>query len=99
MEAKAAFRDRPDEQVAILDALCDRAGDGMTVFELRAAVDNDIDTIEAALADLKDDNLITVEQEGQTVRVYPHDRVVPDPGESPADEPGILDALRRRIGL
>lgn len=99
MEAKPEFRDRPADQVAVLDALCDRAGDGMTVLELRAAVDADIDAIEAALAVLKEANLITVEQQNGSVRVYPHDRVVPDPSEIPDEDPGIFEKVRRRIGL
>lgn len=99
MEAKSEFRDRPGDQVAVLDALCDRAGDGMTVLELRAAVDTDIDAIEAALSELKDARLITVEQQNGSVRVYPHDRVVPDPKTVPDDDPGLFEKVRRRIGL
>jgi predicted transcriptional regulator len=99
MKARREFRDREDVEVAVLDALVDRGGEGMTVFELRAAVDVDIDTLEAALAELKDDSLISVEAgEGRTV-VLPDDRVVPDPGEAPDDEESLLDAVRDRLGL
>ena len=99
MAAKSEYRDRPDVEVAVLDALVDRGGEGMTVLELRAAVDADIDAIEDALSTLKDDSLITVKSTEQ-VRVYPHDRVVPDP-EAPDEEPtgGLVDAIRNRLGL
>ncbi len=101
MAAKPEYRDRPDVQVALLDALVDRGDEGMTVLELRAAVDADIDAIEDALAELKADALITVETKAnERVRVYPHDRVVPDPeadGESPPR--GMVDAIRDRLGL
>jgi len=98
MQAKREFRDREDVEVAVLDALVDRGGDGMTVFELRAAADVDIDTLEDALAELKDDSLISVEtDEGRTV-VLPADRVIPDPTEAP-DEDSLLDAVRDRLGL
>ncbi|SMO39440.1 DUF6432 family protein [Halorubrum cibi] len=99
MAAKSEYRDRPDVQVALLDALVDRGDEGMTVLELRAAVDADIDAVEDALSALKEDSLITVES-GERVRVYPHDRVVPDP--DPGDEEpagGLLETLRRRLGL
>ncbi|GAA0520857.1 hypothetical protein SAMN04488066_12138 [Halorubrum aquaticum] len=99
MAAKSEYRDRPDVQVALLDALVDRGDEGMTVLELRAAVDADIDAVEDALSALKSDSLITVES-GERVRVYPHDRVVPDPdpGES---EPtgGLVETIRKRLGL
>ncbi|MDZ5812120.1 DUF6432 family protein [Halorubrum sp. AD140] len=99
MAAKPEYRDRPDVEVALLDALVDRGDEGMTVLELRAAVDADIDAVEEALAALKDDSLITVES-GERVRVYAHDRVVPDPDE-PAEAPpgGLVDTIRDRLGL
>jgi len=100
MGAKAEFRDRPEVEVAVLDALVGRAEEGMTVFELRAAVDADIDRIEAALSRLKEDGLITVDREDGRVRVYPHDRVVPDPDAAAEhDDAGLVDRLRRRLGL
>ena len=99
MKAKREFRDRPDVQVTVLDALVDHREDGMTVFELRAAADVDIDTLEEALADLKDDALISVEtSDGRTV-VLPADRVVPDPADPPDDDGGLVDAVRDRLGL
>ncbi|WP_058367451.1 DUF6432 family protein [Haloparvum sedimenti] len=99
MAAKAEFRDRPDVEVALLDALVDRGEEGMTVFELRAAVDADIDRVEEALSALKEDRLITVEQGDSRLRIYPHDRVVPDPDASEDDEPGVLESIRRKLGL
>ena len=98
MAAKREFRDRDDAEVAVLDALVDRGEEGMTVLELRAAVDTDIERIEAALSSLKDDALIEAEQEGDRVRIYPDDRVVPDPGQA-AEERSVFDAIRDRIGL
>ncbi|WP_435070222.1 DUF6432 family protein [Haloplanus sp. C73] len=98
MKAKREFRDREDVEVAVLDALVDRGSDGMTVFELRAAVDGDIDDLEDALAELKDDSLISVETEDEKTVVLPDDRVVPDPAEAP-DDTSLLDALRDRFGF
>ncbi|EMA65161.1 hypothetical protein C461_15005 [Halorubrum aidingense JCM 13560] len=99
MAAKPEYRDRPDVEVALLDALVDRGDEGMTVLELRAAVDADIDAIEEALSALKADSLITVESQ-ERVRVYPHDRVVPDPDEQTDAAPGgLVDAVRDRLGL
>ena len=99
MAAKPEYRDRPDVEVAVLDALVDRGGEGMTVLELRAAVDADIDAIEEALSALKADSLTTVESDDR-VRVYPDDRVVPDP-ETDGGPPkrGIVESIRRRLGL
>jgi hypothetical protein len=99
MAAKSEYRDRPDVQVALLDALVDRGDEGMTVLELRAAVDADIDAVEDALSALKEDSLITVES-GDRVRVYPHDRVVPDPEPDEAKPTGgLLESIRERLGL
>jgi len=99
MAAKPEYRDRPDVQVALLDALVDRGDEGMTVLELRAAVDADINAIEDALAALKADSLIIVESNDR-VRVYPHDRVVPDPASNAtAADDSFVDAIRRRLGL
>jgi DNA-binding transcriptional ArsR family regulator len=99
MKAKREFRDRGEVEVAVLDALVDRGGDGMTVFELRAAVDVDIDTLETALSELKADALISVERDDGRTVVLTDDRVVPDPTEMPDDDEGLLDAIRDRLGL
>lgn len=99
MAAKPEYRDRDEVEVGVLDALVDRAEDGMTVLELRAAVDADIDRLETALGELKDDDLIRVEQGDSRVTIYPADEVVPDPGEAPENDQSLLDAIRDRIGL
>ncbi|MFB6129408.1 MAG: DUF6432 family protein [Salinigranum sp.] len=99
MRARREFRNRKEIDVSILDALVDRAEDGMTVFELRAAVDADIDAIEEALSRLKSEGLISVETENERVVIMPDDRVVPDPQENPEGEPGILDVVREKLGL
>lgn len=100
MRAKREFRDREEVEVAVLDALVERGEEGMTVFELRAAVDEDIDAIETALAALKEDSLISVDAADATDRVVivPDDRVVPDPEDFEQEE-GLFDSLRERFGL
>lgn len=95
MQAKAAYRDRAESEVAVLDALADRQDDGMTVFELRSRVDVDIDTLEAALAELKADDLIEVTEEGDRTVILPDETVV-GPEENDG-EPGFLEELRRRL--
>jgi DNA-binding transcriptional ArsR family regulator len=99
MKARREFRNRRDVEVAVLDALVDRAEEGMTVFELRAAVDADIDTLEEALADLKNDGLIVVEDDDDRVRIRPAEKVVPDPNENPGNDRSLVDQLRDRFGL
>lgn len=95
MRAKPAYRDRDDTEVAVLDALADRADDGMTVFELRTRVDADIDTLEAALAGLKEDDLIDVEEGDERTLIRPEEGVV-GPVE-PDDGVDLLEAIRRRL--
>lgn len=97
MKARREFRSREEVDVAVLDALVDRAEDGMTVFELRSEVEADIDEIETALPRLKDDGLIEVEEGDQRTRIFPADRVVPDPGEMEDDPVSLVDELRRRL--
>jgi hypothetical protein len=99
MRARREFRDRRDVEVEVLDALVDRADEGMTVFEVRAAVDTDIDDIEAALASLKQDGLISVRDGEDRVVILVDDRVVPDPDADRHEEQGFLDAVRERLGL
>ena len=99
MRARREFRNRQEVEVAVLDALVDRAGEGMTVFEVRAAVDTDIDHIEEALAALKRDDLISVENGSEQVTIKVADRVVPDPEAEHHDDQGVLDAIRDRFGL
>ena len=95
MRAKPEFRDRDDTEVAVLDALADRRDEGMTVFELRSQVDADIDALEDALSDLKEDGLIEVTDEGERTLILPEDGVVGpvDPG----DEESVVDWVRDRL--
>ncbi len=96
MQARQEFRSREETEVAILDALVNRATDGMTVFELRAAVETDIDNLERALAALKADNLITAEQTGSRTVIRPAPRVVPDESE-PEETDSLLEWVRKRL--
>jgi len=98
MGAKPEYRDRPTVEVDILDALVGHADEGMTVLELRAVVDSDIDSIETALSTLKDDGLITVHERDGTVRIQPADHVI-DTNPVPDDDPSLVEALRDRLGL
>ncbi|WP_302082280.1 DUF6432 family protein [Salinibaculum rarum] len=95
MQAKPEYRDRDDAEVAVLDALADRAQEGMTVFELRSHVDVDIDRLEDALAELKSDDLITVDDADDRTVIVPEDHVV-GPAD-PDDDPGFVDEIRRRL--
>ena len=96
MRAKREYRKRERTQVAVLDALVERTEDGMTVFELRAAVSAEIDDLEDALSHLKRDDLITVEKaDGRTV-IKPDQRVVPETPED-GDESSIADWVRERM--
>lgn len=96
MALKGEFRDRPDVQIAVLDALVGRSEEGMTVFELRSRVDVDIDDLEDALAELRQDRLILVEETGNRTVIRPADRVVPEP-DGAADDRTVLDELRDRL--
>jgi hypothetical protein len=97
MKARREFRSRDDVDVAVLDALVDRAEDGMTVFELRSEAEADIDDIETALPRLQDDGLIEVEEGDQRTRIYPADRVVPDPGEMDDQPASLVEEIRRLL--
>ncbi|SEW11467.1 DUF6432 family protein [Halobacterium jilantaiense] len=98
MPAKREYRDRPGTEVAVLDALVERANGGMTVFELRASVDADIDGIEDALGSLTSDGLVHAEESDGRTKFTVDDRVVPSP-EDESHEDSIFDAIKRRIGL
>ncbi|WP_121741775.1 DUF6432 family protein [Natronorubrum halophilum] len=98
MRAKREFRDRGSTEVAVLDALVDRANDGMSVFELRAAVEVDIDELEQALSMLKQDGLIVVESGANETVIKPDERVVPDiPTDEDDDAQSIGEWLRERL--
>ena len=95
MQAKQEYRDRDEAQVAVLDALADRADEGMTVFELRTQVEVDIDTLEEALADLKEDDLIEADEaDGRTMIVPDNDVIGPVEDEETG---GLIDEIRRRL--
>jgi len=94
MQAKPEYRDRDDDEVAVLDALADRAEDGMTVFELRSHVDLEIDDLETALAELKADGLISADKDDERTVVVPDERVV---GTQQQDEDSSLSWLRDRL--
>ncbi|SEH13132.1 hypothetical protein SAMN04487967_1168 [Natronorubrum sediminis] len=97
MRAKREYRDREETEVAILDALVDRVDDGMTVFELRADVEVDIDELESALATLNDDGLISVESNTSQTVIKPADRVVPDVPTDEEETQTIGEWLRERL--
>ena len=97
MRAKREYRDRDETEVAVLDALADRHQEGMTVFELRSRADVSIDRIEDALAALKADELIEVEDNGERTVILPHDDVVGD--DEPENEESFLDQLRKRLPI
>lgn len=99
MQAKRAYRDRDDTEVAVLDALVDRTEEGMTVFELRTGVEADIDELETALAELKDAGLIAVENADGPMRIYPDDQVVPEFDAEEATETSLIERLKRKFGL
>ena len=99
MQAKPEYRDRDAAEVTVLDALVNRHEEGMTVFELRSGTDLGIDTIETALGDLKDADLIRVEEEPGRTRIYPDERVVPDPGEAAGTERSFVDRMLERLPL
>ncbi|MFB6295971.1 MAG: DUF6432 family protein [Halobacteriales archaeon] len=97
MNAKRAVHSREtDAEEAILEALIERGEEGMTVLELRASVDEDIDAIEAGLTELKRDALIEVDRDDGTTVIYPDERVMPENGAAD-QESSILDAIRDRL--
>jgi len=97
MRAKPEYRDRDDTEVAVLDALADRREEGMTVFELRSRTEENIDRIEDALASLKADGLIEVQDNGERTVILPGEGVV---GEvKPDEDESILDQIRKRLPL
>lgn len=96
MRASRDLRDRGAVQSAVIDALVDRGDEGMTVLELRAAVDADIESIETALSTLKEDDLIDVATDGGDTVIRPDDRVMPAPDEEPS-KPSLVDWLRGQL--
>lgn len=98
MKAKREYRDREEVEVAVLDALVDRNDDGMTVFEIRSRVDVDIDELETALANLKEDELIEANEGDHRTLISPADRVIPDPDEE-VEDPTFVDRIIERLPL
>jgi DNA-binding transcriptional ArsR family regulator len=98
MKARREFRDRPETEVAVLDALVERNEEGMTVLELRASTEVDIDHLEEALSNLKRANLIHAEDRGDRTVITVDDAVLPH-GDTPEPEPSIFERLRDRLGL
>ncbi|QGN07793.1 MarR family transcriptional regulator [Halorhabdus sp. CBA1104] len=98
MQVKPEYRTREETEVAVLDALAERAEDGMTVFEIRSRVSVDIDRLETALADLKADDLIeaTEEDDGRTVIVPDEDVIGP---ESDEQSPSLFERVRDQFGV
>lgn len=96
MRAKREYRNRDETQVSVLDALADRRDEGMTIFELRSRVDADIDELETALADLKDDGLIQANDDGERTVIVPEDHAI---GQyDPDDDQSFLDQIRNWFG-
>jgi predicted transcriptional regulator len=100
MQAKREYRRRDATEVAVLDALVDRREEGMTVLDLRAHVDADIDDLEEALGSLKGDGLIEADASGERTYIYPADRAVPDGSpEHASEDPSLAERLREWIPL
>lgn len=97
MRAKPEYRSRDETEVAVLDALADRHKEGMTVFEIRSRADVTIDEIEDALAALKADDLIVVENNDERTVILPEEHVV-GPVETDEDQ-SFLEQLRERLPL
>ncbi|MXR51554.1 MarR family transcriptional regulator [Halovenus sp. WSH3] len=97
MRAKEQYRDRDETEVAVLDALADRMETGTTVFDLRALVEEDIDTLEQALAELNEDGLIEVtEKNGRTV-IFAKEHAIGNGTAPDEDDSDFLEEIRRRF--
>lgn len=90
------YRDRDEEEVTILDALCDRPDSGMTIFELRSRVDVDIETLEPALNNLREDGLIEVDYGEDRSVIRPDDSVMPENDQQSGPD-GWVGRIRRRL--
>ena len=89
--------DRTSTEKAVLEALVNRGREGMTVLELRAAVEAEIDELEGALGQLKEDRLITVDYPDGSAVITPAERVVPD--DDGDEERTFTEWLRDRLPL
>jgi DNA-binding transcriptional ArsR family regulator len=99
MKLRREYRRRDETEVAILEALVDRYGEGMTVFELRSHVGADIDELEMALADLKEDDLISASEDGNRTLITIEDSVVQANGEEEEAPADIFQRILDRLGL
>jgi hypothetical protein len=97
MRAKPEYRDRDETEVAVLDALAERNGDGMTVLAIRTAVDADIDRLADALENLKSDALIEVSRENGRTIITVEEHVI-GPGETDTGE-DLFEQFRDRFSL
>jgi hypothetical protein len=88
---------RTPTETAVLDALVEREGEGMTVFELRTWVDADIDELEATLEELDRDGCIDVDASGDRTRILPTDAAVAAREE--ADDRALLERVREWLLL
>ncbi|MFC6960988.1 DUF6432 family protein [Halocatena marina] len=96
MRTKREFRNREETEVAVLDALVERSGEGMTIFELRTRVDVEIDALESVLSSLKDEGLINTERSGSQLVITPADCVLPDEQEVEYTK-SILERIRDHL--
>lgn len=96
MTGVGGSRGEDGTEAAVLDALVERGEEGMTVLELRSSVDADIDAIEAALADLKLEGLISVESEDGTMVIKPDAGVMPEQTGG-GDAGSVIDWVRERF--
>jgi predicted transcriptional regulator len=98
MRAKPEYRDRDETEVTVLDVLAERDDDGMTVLAIRAEVDADIDTLETALENLKDDALIEARRNNGRTVIAVEDHVI-GPDSTDTDSDDFFDQIRRRFPL
>ena len=97
MRAKPEYRNRDDTEVAILDTLAMRNGEGMTVLAIRAEVDANIDALEQALSNLKSDGLIDAQREDGRTIITVKDHVIEEDPDTTQEN--FFDEIRRRFRL
>lgn len=92
-------RRAPADEVdrAVLEALRNRAEEGMTVFEVRNRVAADIDRLAAALERCKAAGLIETDRDGDRLVLYPTEAGLRAIDDVEAD--GLVDRLRDRLNL
>ena len=97
MNVNPEYRDRDEAEVAVLEALAERAEEGMTVLEIRSRADVDIDRLETALADLKAEDLIDVTEKDDRTIIRPDDAVLGTEGDDRPDS--LIDRMREKLPL